>query len=380
VKIIADTNIPFVKECFSSAGEVALCPGRQMSAEVVRDADALLVRSVTPVNAALLEGSRVRFVGTATIGFDHVDRDYLDARGIGFASAPGSNANSVAEYIIAAMHVIAEKKGFALEGRSVGIVGVGNVGSRVARKVRAIGMQVVLNDPPLARQTGDAKYRPLEELFECDFITLHVPLNKSGRDKTHHMADRRFFASLKQGTVFINSSRGAVMETAAVKEAIGSRRISACVLDVWEHEPEIDTELLSMVDIGTPHIAGYSFDGKVVGMIMIYEAFCRYFGLKPAHSIDEFLPAPLVPVLEIDGKAGPQQTVIHNAIRSLYDIMGDDARMRGMLSQPPGEQGRYFDRLRKEYPVRREFQNTRIVLRNGSEALSARLRGIGFNV
>jgi erythronate-4-phosphate dehydrogenase len=380
MKIIADTNIPFVKECFASAGEVILSPGRQMTPDLVRDADALLVRSVTPVNAALLEGSRVKFVATATIGFDHVDRAYLDSHGIGFASAPGSNANSVGEYIVAAMHVIATKKGFQLEGKSLGIVGVGNVGSRVEKKARALGMKVVLNDPPLARQTGDAKYRPLPELFSCDFITFHVPLNKSGQDKTFHMADEKLFASLKPGIVFMNSSRGGVMETAAVKAAIKSGQFSACVLDVWENEPNIDAELLSMVDIASPHIAGYSYDGKVAGMIMIYEAFCRHFGLKATHTIDDFLPAPLTPTITIDGTGDNEQQIINQTVAKLYDIMADDKNTRGILSLPAAEQGKYFDKLRKDYPVRREFQNTRLVLKDASDSLAGKLRGIGFNI
>jgi erythronate-4-phosphate dehydrogenase len=380
MKIIADTNIPFVKECFGSSGEVILSPGRQMTPELVRDADALLVRSVTPVNAALLEGSSVKFVATATIGFDHVDTDWLDAKGIGFASAPGSNANSVGEYTVAAMHEIAIKKGFQLEGKSLGIVGVGNVGTKVEKKARALGMKVVLNDPPLARQTGDQKYRPLTELFGCDFITFHVPLNKSGQDKTYHMADASLFEMLKPGIVFMNSSRGSVMETAAVKAAIRSKRFSACVLDVWENEPNIDAELLSMVDIASPHIAGYSYDGKVAGMVMIYEAFCRHFGLKAAHTMADFLPAPLVPSIDIDARSVHEQTVIHNTVKQLYDIMADDRNTRGILSLPAAEQGKYFDKLRKDYPVRREFQNTRITLRNASDKLAQKLAGIGFKV
>jgi len=380
MKLIADTNIPFVKDCFASAGEVLLVPGRQMTGALLKDADALLIRSVTPVNAALLEGSRVRFVATATIGFDHVDRGYLDSRGIGFASAPGSNANSVGEYVVAAMHVIARRKRFELAGKSLGIVGVGNVGSRVEAKARALGMNVVLNDPPLARQTGDPKYRPLEELFQCDFITFHVPLNKSGPDETYHMVDQKLFSLLKTGIVFMNSSRGAVMETGAVKNAIRSGKVGACVLDVWENEPNIDAELLSLVDIATPHIAGYSYDGKVAGMIMIYEAFCTYFGTDISHTIGDFLPAPAVPSIHIDGRSAPTQDLIHSAVKSLYDIMADDANMRQMLSFPDGQRGPYFDKLRKDYPVRREFQNTRIILKNAPAELAARFRGIGFEV
>ena len=271
MKIIADTNIPYVEECFSSVGEVVLAEGREISAGLVRDADVLLVRSVTGVGRDLLQGSSVRFVGTATIGVDHIDQEYLKAMGIGFASAPGSNANSVAEYVIAAMLEVGAKKGIGLDGSSIGIVGVGNVGSRVESRAKSIGMEVVLNDPPLKRQTGDKKYRDIEDVYGCDFVTIHVPLSYEGIDKTYHMAGEKFFSKLKKGSVFINTSRGAVVETSCLKKAIVAGRFGGCVLDVWENEPGIDEELLQVVDIGTAHIAGYSFDGKVNGMIMMQE-------------------------------------------------------------------------------------------------------------
>jgi erythronate-4-phosphate dehydrogenase len=189
MRIIADANIPFVRECFSSVGDVQALSGREITPQVVAHADALLVRSITPVNEQLLAGSSVRFVGTATIGFDHVDVAYLEHSGIGFASAPGSNANSAAEYIIAGLLEIARRHDFPLEGRSIGVIGVGNVGSRVARKCEALGMEVRRNDPPLQRQTGDPQYVPIEALYDCDFITIHTPLTREGIDKTFHLAD-----------------------------------------------------------------------------------------------------------------------------------------------------------------------------------------------
>ena len=300
MKIVADGNIPFVKECFSTIGEVKVVPGRQIKPEVLADADCLLVRSVTKVNEKLLAGSKVRFVATATIGFEHIDTEYLAKNKIGFASAPGSNANSVAEYIVAALLSVGKKHKIKLEGKSIGIVGVGNVGSRVAKKCGALGMKVLLNDPPLQRQTGDSKYLPIEKLYDCDFITFHTPLTFEGIDKTFHLADEKFFKSLKPGCVFINSSRGGVMDTQALKAAMKSGKLKAVILDVWENEPNIDNELLRMVDIGTPHIAGYSLDGKIAGMIMIYEAACKFFGLKPQRTIENYLPAPLVPEIRIE--------------------------------------------------------------------------------
>ena len=199
MKIIADENIPFVAECFSSIGEVETVPGRGITPAVVADTDVLLVRSITPVGTDLLVGSKVRFVGTATIGFDHVDTEYLSQSNIGFASAPGSNANSAAEYVVAALLNIARRHSIDLEGKSIGIIGVGNVGGRVAKKASALGMKLFLNDPPLQRQTGDSKYLPIEKLFDCDFVTLHTPLTFEGEDKTSHLADDTFFKSLKKG-------------------------------------------------------------------------------------------------------------------------------------------------------------------------------------
>jgi erythronate-4-phosphate dehydrogenase len=378
MKIVADANIPFVKECFSSAGQVEIIAGREMSAKTVAQADALLVRSVTEVNERLLAGSKVKFIGTATIGFEHVDVDYLEKKGIGFASAPGSNANSVAEYVVAAQLEIAQKYNFDLEGKSIGIVGVGNVGSRVEEKCRALGMIPVLNDPPLERRTGDQKYRQLKELFDCDFITLHTPLTYEGQDKTFHLANEDFFNSLKDNTVFINTSRGGVVSTNALKKAIKNKKIGATVLDVWENEPDIDTELLDMADIGTSHIAGYSYDGKIAGMIMIYEALCKHFGLEQEHKIGDFLPVPAKPKINLNVKKYSPQQVIRAAVGEIYDITEDDKGLRGILNLPLGKRCATFDRLRREYPVRREFHNTTVIFSDKYRDVVEKLRGIGF--
>jgi len=344
------------------------------------DADVLLVRSITPVNADLLAASKVRFVATATIGVDHVDIDYLQGRGIGFASAPGSNANSAAEYVVAGLLEVGAKRGIELAGKSIGIIGVGNVGSRVASKCAALGMEVRLNDPPLARESPDAKYVGIEELFGCDFITLHTPLTLEGRDRTYHLADERFFRSLKKGCVFVNASRGGVADSGALKSAIGAGRLGAAVLDVWEGEPEIDAELLKMVDIGTPHIAGYSLDGKIAGMIMIYEAACEYFGVEAKYGVGDFLPAPAVGELRAGAEAKPDEETIRDAVRAVYDIMGDDARLRALPDVSREEAGAFFDNLRKEYPVRREFGNTRVILEGASESVGCKFAGIGFEI
>ncbi len=380
MKIVADADIPFVRECLSSVGDVEVLSGRDITPRVIADADALLVRSITPVNRELLAGSRVRFVGTATIGFDHVDVGYLERAGIGFASAPGSNANSAAEYISAALLEVGRRHRIRLEGKSIGIIGVGNVGGRVARQCEALGMRVLRNDPPLQRQTGDPIYVPLETLYDCDFVTIHTPLTHVGVDKTYHLADAGFFSSLKRGAVFLNASRGAVVDTQALKDAIQSERLQAVVLDVWENEPEIDTELLSMVDLGTPHIAGYSFDGKVAGTIMIYHSLCEHFDLPPKHDVHDFLPEPQVPRLEIVAGESTDEELVACAVEQVYSINRDDADLRRIAQQPPDGRGRFFDALRKNYPVRREFHNTAVVVDKPRESLARKLRGLGFKV
>jgi erythronate-4-phosphate dehydrogenase len=378
MKIVADANIPFVRECCSSVGQVEVLSGRDITPQVVAKADALLVRSITPVNERLLARSTVQFVGTATIGFDHVDVGYLEHNHIGFASAPGSNANSAAEYIIAALLEVGRRHQIQLEGKSIGVIGVGNVGSRVARKCEALGMRVLRNDPPLQRQTRDPQYVPLEALYDCDVLTIHTPLTHEGVDKTFHLADARFFSSLKLGAVFLNASRGAVTDSQALKAAVRAGRLQAVVLDVWENEPNIDAELLEMIDLGTPHIAGYSYDGKVAGMIMIYNALCTHFHLRPAHVLDDFLPRPDVPRLNIETHKLSDEELLTLAVERIYSIKRDDENLRQIAHQPPDKRGRYFDDLRKHYPVRREFQNTTAVLDTPRESLARKLRGIGF--
>ena len=378
MKIVADANIPFVKECFSSIGEVTTIGGREMTPWNVADADILLVRSITPVGVDLLAGSKVRFVGTATIGFDHIDLGFLESNNIGFASAPGSNANSAAEYVIAGLLDIGQKYALDLEGRSIGIIGVGNVGSRVAKKCTAMGMDVYLNDPPLKRQTGDAKYLPLEKLYDCDFITFHTPLAFEGRDKTYHLADEKFFKSLKHRCVFVNASRGGVVDSSSLKSAIKSGRLRAVALDVWENEPDIDIELLKMIDIGTPHIAGYSLDGKIAGLIMIYQAACEYFSLEPKYDMEDFLPEPSVSEFKVNQNVTNEQDALLSAVQKIYRIDKDDARLRRVLDKPAEDRGKYFDGLRKNYHVRREFQNTSVILKNRNSKLAGKLVGIGF--
>ena len=254
--IVADENMPHATTFFSRFGEVRLVHGRRITAETVRDADMLMVRSITRVNRELLEGSRVRFVGTATIGTDHVDQDWLVSQGIGFAAAPGCNADSVAQYMASALAWASGRIGRPLSECSIGIVGVGNCGSRVARVARAFGMRVVLNDPPLARQTGDPVYRPLDELLGCDFLALHVPLTKEGPDATWRLIDANVLGRLKQGAIVINACRGGVVDEEALCSLIDRGWLGGAI---WmpgrgaTHQPRKRRSR----PLGTPHIAGY---------------------------------------------------------------------------------------------------------------------------
>jgi erythronate-4-phosphate dehydrogenase len=375
LKIVADENIPYVREAFAGLGSVTAVSGRALSREDVRGADLLLVRSVTKVGPALLDGTPVRFAGTATIGTDHVDLDGLAARGIAFAAAPGSNANSVAEYVTAALCVLSLRLDRPLAGMKIGIVGAGNVGSRLAGKAEALGMQVTLNDPPLARETGDPRYRPLEEALQSDVVTLHVPLTDGGEDATRHMADNTFFERMLPGAVFLNTSRGGVTDPAALAAALDGGRVAAAVLDVWEGEPAIDMALLDRVTLGTPHIAGYSFDGKVAGTVMLYRAACAHLDVEPTWDPAPLLPSPPVGTIVLPPDV-PDEAAVRQAVRTLYAIEADDANLRAIAEDPPAERAAAFDRLRKEYPVRREFHNTRVA--GASDAAARVLAGLGF--
>lgn len=380
MKIVADENIPFVREAFGSLGEVTLQSGRLLMAEDLTDAELLFVRSVTKVGAALLDGTPVRFVGSATAGIDHVDLDYVTRRGLGFASAPGSNADSVGEYMAAAWLTVAVRKGVRLAGLRVGIIGAGNTGSRAEAKARALGMTPVLNDPPLARATGDPKYRPLDELFSCDIITCHTPLTTDGPDATHHMVNDAFFERLKPGAWFCNAGRGEVVDTPALLHAITSGRLGAVILDVWEQEPRVDAGLLEKVDIATPHVAGYSYDGKVRGTEMVYAAACRFLGVEPRWTMQAALPPPEVDRITIDATGRTDEGVLHEIVSRLCPVERDDEALRQAVARTPEERGRLFDRLRKEYPQRREFTTARVRLDGALDALRNKVQALGFTL
>jgi erythronate-4-phosphate dehydrogenase len=395
LKIICATNMPFAMEAFSTLGETRILEGRNITSDDVRETDILALRSTTKVNRALLEGSRVRFVGTATIGTDHLDIPYFDKAGVKWCFAPGCNANSVSEYITAALLYLASKHGFTLKRKTIGVIGVGNVGRRVVQKARALGMRVLMNDPPREREAGsgqgaEGSRESVEEanpfvsldrvLAEADIITVHVPLTKDGVDKTVHLADAAFFARAKKGLVFLNAARGPVVDSSALISAMDEGRVSHVVLDTWEGEPGYRMDLLGRVDIATPHIAGHSFEGKVMGTVMVYREVCKFLGIPATWSHESLLPPPLVPVVSVNAAGREDQSVLREIVRQVYDLEGDDRRFRESAVENEKARMKNFDLLRSNYPERREFQYTLVKLTGGNEQLYRALSELGFKV
>lgn len=377
--ILADENIPCVREAFATLGDVLTLPGRRIGPDDLDSAEVLLVRSVTNVDRALLAGSNVRYVGSATAGADHVDVDYLRAAGIGFGYAPGANAVSAAEYVIAALQALAKDQRLSLTGKTAGIIGSGNVGARVAERLEALGIACLINDPPLAERTGRRDLVNLQTIAAADLVTVHVPLTLDGKHSTRHLLGAGFFYGMKPGAIFINTSRGAVVDERGLKEILRQRPDIHLLLDVWDHEPDIDIELLQRAAIATPHIAGYSLDGKLRGADVIYRAACHYFGATPGWDMRDCLPNLEVATLSPSPQTGDDE-VLRQAVLRVYDPRADDARLRRMLSLPAARRGALFDELRKNYPPRREFESLPIRLSADRESLGAKLQTLGFRV
>ncbi len=382
MKILADENILLVREAFAPLGQVETRPAADLTREAVSDCEILLVRSVTKVDRTLLEESAVRFVGTATIGTDHVDETYLAARGIPFASAPGSNATSVAEYVAAALLELAVRLDLDLREKTLGIVGVGNVGSRVAKRAEALGMRVLLNDPPRARAEGEADFADLSSLLEeSDFVTLHVPLTRDGPDATLKLANANFLRAMKPGAILINTSRGKVLDEVALREALDNGHPTAAALDVFENEPTIGPATVQRCAVATPHIAGYSTDGKVGGTTMLLQAAGKIFDADVAFDPAPYMPAPRTPVIRIgrvDAKGRSEAEALREIVHAAYPIMADDAELRAATALPPGEIGNAFTRLRKHYPTRREFRYVQIEV--DDDHVREMAKGLGFAV
>ncbi|MGF1643083.1 MAG: 4-phosphoerythronate dehydrogenase PdxB [Thiotrichales bacterium] len=378
LNIVADENIPYVREAFGGLGKVTTRPGRRLCRADLAQADVLLVRSVTRVDAALLHGTPVRFVASATIGFDHIDRDYLAERAIPWATAPGCNAVPAAEWVVAALLHAARHTGRALEGMTVGIVGCGNVGSRVRDRLQALGMNCLINDPPRAAREPDAEhFIDLATALACDVVTLHVPLTCDGPYPTHHLLDRARLAELRPGTILLNAARGAVVDNVALRENL-SRQGCIALLDCWEGEPVIDLELMRLCALATPHIAGYSLDGRVRGTAMIHRALCDWLGVQPDWTATQVLPELADATIDLTNPRAPGMNAIDFAVRRVYDIGRDDRALRAIASLPESARGPEFDRQRKEYPVRREFGAYRVRLDPNDSALRARLLRLGF--
>jgi len=383
VHIVVNKHTPYVVQAFENIGKVTALGTREITKETVRDADILIVRSETKVNRDLLEGSRVKFVGTVTIGTDHVDEEYLAQKGITFVSAPGSNSNSVSEYITAALLELACSKNISLHEKTIGIVGVGNVGSKVWRKAEALGLRVLLNDPPLTRQGSDYPLHSLDELMEADIVTLHVPLTQTGPDVTYHLFDEKRIHSMKRGAMLFNTSRGAVIETRALNNALQEKYLAAAVLDVWEGEPSINASLLDCVTLGSPHIAGYSLDGKVNALRMNYDAVCRFLSLPVDWDRKTLLPDPAYPEIKIEEMHSSREHTLCEIVKNCYDIRLDDRLLRQLSALPKTEQGPFFQKLRAEYRIRREFFNSSVSLSSKTHEtmeIARVLQLLGFNV
>ncbi len=375
MKILADENIPLVVSAFSNIGEVHTIQGRNITPNDLKNIDILLVRSVTKINKHLLENSTVQFVGTATIGFDHIDLEYLKQNNIGFASAPGCNANAAAEYVISTLFVLALQKNFQLTDKTVGIIGCGNVGANVLQKLQALGVHCLINDPPLAQHSKNTSFVDLETVLQADIITLHVPLEKSAPYPTYHLVNQDFLSQLSDQAILLNASRGDVIDETALMYHLIKRPDLTVALDVWSSEPNINLLLMQKAAIATPHIAGYSLDGKLRGTEMLYKAICNYFQYPTIWQAEDHLPPPNVTELCFSEQVS-DINALFTAMMTSYDVRRDDALLRQMSDYP----ALYFDKLRKNYPMRREFHSLKIKLPNHKKQLYQKFKALGFTV
>jgi erythronate-4-phosphate dehydrogenase len=373
MKIVADDKIPFLRGVLEPYAEVVYLPGKQINNEILLNCDAILIRTRTRCTEELLEGTRVRFIGTATIGYDHIDIPYCNENNISWTNAPGCNSSSVQQYIAAALMRISSECRFNLKDKTIGIIGVGNVGSKVEKFAHTLGMNVLLNDPPRARSEGKGNFHSLNEvLSESDIVTVHVPLNMSGEDFTYHLFNEDIFKKLRKGAWFINTSRGEVMDTSALKKVLCPGKLGGAIIDVWENEPDFDHELMQQVFISTPHIAGYSADGKANGTAMVVHSLGRYFKIDTESWYPENIPPPASPVISIDCSDKSEEEIIREAIEHTYNINEDNARLR----LNPAE----FEKLRGDYPLRREFTAYTVDLKGENSNVQHILKTIGFNL
>ncbi len=339
MKIIIDKHIPHIQGALESFADVEYLAYAEMTPHVVKNADALIIRTRTICNRELLEGSKVKFIATATIGYDHIDTDYCDKNGIKWTNAPGCNALSVTQYMASTLIYLARKHSFNLSDKTIGIVGVGEVGKRIAKLSKAFGMKTLLNDPPRARQEENNDFVSLQTIVEqADIIAFHPFLHLEGEDKSYHLADKSFFDSLARKAIIINASRGEVIDNQALKNAIKNKQVADVVLDTWENEPNLDLELLELVELGTPHIAGYSADGKANATMQSVQSLSRFFNL----GIDNWQTATLANGIDKDFSLHS----IEDFLLETYDIEVDSKRLK--------ESPETFEKQRSDYPFRRE--------------------------
>jgi erythronate-4-phosphate dehydrogenase len=373
MKVVADDKIPFLKGVLEPFAEVIYLPGDKISSDDLKDADALLTRTRTKCNEKLLSGTNVKFIATATIGFDHIDTLWCESNGIHWTNAIGCNSGSVYQYVGSVLVNLAQKQGFEFTDRSLGVIGIGNVGRKIVKLGEWLGMRVLLNDPPRARKEGPCGYVSMEGIIrECDIITCHVPLIKEGVDKTFHLMDEKILLELSANTILINSSRGEVVDNVALRRVLKEQRIAGAVLDVWENEPNIDQALLASLDIATPHIAGYSADGKANGTSMSVQALAKFFNLPLTRWFAENVPLPenTAPIIDCSNKT--HQQVLTEAILATFDVKDDDNRLR---TSPET-----FEKQRGGYPLRREFHAYSVTLLNHHSNIQKALTGLGFKV
>ncbi|MFL9813213.1 4-phosphoerythronate dehydrogenase PdxB [Stutzerimonas sp. VN223-3] len=376
MRILADENIPLVEAFFAEHGEIRRMPGRSINRAALEQTDVLLVRSVTRVDRELLEGSAVRFVGTCTIGTDHLDIDYFEEAGISWTSAPGCNARGVVDYVLGSLLALAEGQGVDLASRRYGVIGAGEVGGRLVEVLRGLGWDVRVCDPPRqAHEVGE--FVGLDEILaECDVISLHTPLTLEGRHSTFHLFDQSRLEQLRSGAWLINAARGAIVDNAALRGQLARRPDIQAVLDVWEGEPQIDVELAELCWIATPHIAGYSLDGKLRGTAQVYQAFCASKGLEPKVELAGLMPVPPLRAMSFDASAEPMD-VLATICRAVYDPRKDDAAFRRSLIEDEGQRRIGFDQLRKQYPPRREIDGLQIEVGAGQPQVEQLVRALG---
>jgi erythronate-4-phosphate dehydrogenase len=373
LKIVADDKIPFLRGVFEKYADIQYHDGASIDRKTVADCDALVVRTRTKCTKELLSGSGIKYIATATIGFDHIDTAYCNTNSITWTNAPGCNSASVNQYVVAALLKISRDFRLNLSEKTIGIIGVGNVGSKVAASAEALGMKVLLCDPPRERAGDTAGFTGFDTLAgKSDFISLHVPLNIVGEDKTYRMINEKSIKKIKKGAWLLNTSRGEVAETSALKKALDNGRLAGAVIDVWEHEPDLDHELMHRTFISTPHIAGYSTDGKANGTSMVVNDLARFFSLPLENWYPAGVPEPVQPEIEISCKGKTPFDIVGEAVERSYNIGEDDMRLRFSPSE--------FEKQRGAYPLRREFPAYSVKLSGAAGEAKKILKALGFRV